>query len=129
MSTTGRFAVAASMIMLAGIAGCQTGGGYRSAPPVAVAPQGIEGSWIDQAGTGVTNFTAGHFETYATDTGQKLSEGSYTMRDAIVAEITGFSLIQQKPIAFNCAVASQNQLNCTSSSGQQFVLTRRGGLT
>ena len=126
MSIAGRIAAAAGIIALAALAGCTTGPGPRPGP-VALAPQGVEGSWIDQQGTGVTNFTGGRFETYATDTGQKLSEGTYTMRDPVVAQISGFSLLQQKPVAFNCAVASPVQLNCTSSSGQQFVLTRRTG--
>jgi len=130
MSIGGRFAAAAGLAMLAGLAGCSMSGpGYRQPGPVAVAPQsGIDGSWIDQAGTGITNFTAGRFETFASDTMQKLSEGSYTARPDGVVEISGVSLIRQSPIAFNCAVASQTQLNCTSSTGQQFVLTRRAGV-
>jgi hypothetical protein len=128
MSSAGKFAATASMLMLAGLAGCQSAPS-RPSGPIAVAPVGIEGSWIDQGGTGVTNFTAGRFETFATDTGQKLSEGTYTMRDPALAEISGFSLIQERPVAFNCAVASQIQLNCTSSTRQQFVLTRRGGVS
>jgi hypothetical protein len=130
MSNAGRIAAVLSMATLVGLAGCQSAPSYRPSGPVAVAPQsGIEGAWIDQAGTGVTNFTGGRFETFATDTGQKLSEGTYTMSDAVVAQINGFSLLQQKPVAFNCAVASQIQLNCTSSTGQQFVLTRRTGVS
>jgi hypothetical protein len=130
MSIAGRFAVAAGLTLLAGVAGCTTGGMYRQSAPIAALPQtGIEGAWIDQQGTGVTNFTAGRFETYATDTGEKLSEGTYTMRDATLAEINGFSLARQAPVAFNCALASTVQLNCTSSTGQQFVLTRRTGVS
>ena len=33
------------------------------------------------------------------------------------------------PVAFNCAIASSVRLNCTSSTGQQFVLTRRTGVS
>ena len=128
MSTAGRIASTAGIVALAALAGCPTGPG-PGPRPVAVAPQGVEGAWIDQQGTGVTNFTGGRFETYATDTGQKLSEGTYTMRDPTVAQISGFSLIQQKPVAFNCAVATPVQLNCTSSTGQRFVLTRRTGVS
>lgn len=126
MSIAGRIASTAGAVALAALAGCTTGPGPRPGP-VALAPQGVEGSWIDQQGTGVTNFTGGRFETYATDTGQKLSEGTYTMRDPSMAQITGFSLIKQKPVAFNCAIASPVQLACTGDSGQQFVLTRRTG--
>lgn len=119
----------AGIAALAAIAGCTTGPGPGPSGPIVSAPRGIEGSWIDQQGTGITNFTGGRFETYATDTGQKLSEGSYSMRDPMVAQITGFSLLQQKPVAFNCAVASPVQLNCTSATGQNFVLTRRTGVS
>ena len=130
MSIAGRFAAAAGLAMLVGVAGCTTGGPYRAPGPIAVAPQtGVEGSWIDQAGTGVTNFTAGRFETFASDTLQKLSEGSYITRPDGVVEISGMSIIRQSPIAFNCAVATPAQLNCTSSTGQQFVLTRRTGVS
>jgi len=122
-------AAAAGFTALAALAGCTTGPGPGPSGPIAVAPRGIEGSWIDQQGTGVTNFTAGRFETYATDTGQKLSEGTYTMRDPVLAQISGFSLLQQRPVAFNCAVASPVELKCTSATGQQFVLMRRTGVS
>lgn len=128
MSIAGRIAAAAGLAMLVGVAGCTTGG-YVRPTPAALPPQtGVEGSWVDQAGTGVTNFTAGRFETFAADTLQKLSEGNYTTRPDGVVEINGFSLLQQKPVAFNCGVAGPTQLNCTSSTGQQFVLMRRTGV-
>ncbi|TIL78696.1 MAG: hypothetical protein E5Y89_14575, partial [Mesorhizobium sp.] len=76
-------------------------------------------------GTGLSSFTAGTFTTVATDTGQKLAEGSYTMTGATSVEIHGTSLIRQTPISFNCLMISTSQLNCTSASGQNFVLTRR----
>jgi hypothetical protein len=129
MSIAGRFGAAAGLAFLVGVAGCTTGG-YRQPGPIAVAPQsGVEGSWIDQQGTGVTNFTGGRFETFAADTLQKLSECSYVTRPDGVVEISGISIIRQSPIAFNCAVAAPTQLNCTSSTGQQFVLTRRTGVS
>ena len=114
------------------VAGCTGTGGRRPLPGVAAAPTptGIDGAWVDQAGTGVTNFFNGRFETFATDSGQKLSEGIYQYRDQVLVEITGVSIIRQSPVAFNCSVASASQLNCTASSGQQFVLTRRAaGIT
>lgn len=130
MSIAGRFVTAGGLAMLVGIAGCSTGGGYRPGPIAALPPtSGIEGAWIDQAGTGVTNFSGGRFETFASDTLQKLSEGNYTLRPDGVVEISGMSLIRQSPVAFNCAPATPTQLNCTSSSGQQFVLTRRTGVS
>lgn len=110
------------------VAGC-TMGPRRPLPGVTPAPMptGIEGNWVDQAGTGITSFFSGRFTTIATDSGQKLSEGTYQHRDQVLVEITGISIIRQSPVAFNCSVASTDQLNCTSSSGQQFVLTRYNG--
>ena len=67
----------------------------------------------------------GIFQTVATDTGQKLAEGSYSLTGPTSVQITGTSLIRQSPISFNCLLISTSQLNCTSSAGQQFVLTRR----
>ncbi|MBZ9762293.1 hypothetical protein LB553_15610 [Mesorhizobium sp. CA8] len=103
-------------------AACTTTG--PSQPPAA-APKGVEGNWIDAKGTGLSTFTAGNFTTVATDTGQKLSEGSYSMTGPTSVEIHGTSLIRQTPVSFNCLMISTTQLNCTSASGQNFVLTRR----
>jgi hypothetical protein len=108
----------------AALAGCTTAG--PEAGPISAAPKGVEGSWVDAQGTGVSTFSAGRFQTVATDTGQKLSDGSYSMTGATSVEIHGTSLIRQSPIAFNCLMVSTSQLNCTSSAGQNFVLTRRG---
>ncbi|OHV68682.1 hypothetical protein LCM4577_05525 [Mesorhizobium sp. LCM 4577] len=104
-------------------AACTTTG--PSEPPPTAAPKGVEGNWIDAKGTGLSTFAGGKFTTVATDTGQKLSEGSYTMTGATSVEIHGTSLIRQTPVSFNCLMVSTSQLNCTSASGQNFVLTRR----
>src|SRR5690606_24511940 len=107
-----KLAAAAALVAAAGLAGCQSAGPGPGAggPPVAAAPQsGVEGAWVDQAGTGLSTFTAGRFETVATDSGQKLSEGTYTMRTPSLVEITGISIIRQSPIAFNCALATPTQ--------------------
>ncbi len=117
--------VAAALAM----AGCQMT--PREAPrtgPVASGPTGnIEGSWIDEAGTGLTTFSNGRFQTIATDSGERLSEGTYTFRDMNFVEINGQSIIRQSAVSFNCAVATTDQLNCTSAAGQQFILRRQGG--
>jgi hypothetical protein len=39
--------------------------------------------------------------------------------------ITFTSLLRQTVVNANCAVVSQTQMNCTSSSGAQFSLLRR----
>ena len=105
------------------LAGCMSGGGGGS--PTRPAQTGIEGSWIDAQGTGLSTLSGGVFTTVATDTGQKLAEGSYVAHGATSVQISGTSLIRQSPISFNCLLISTSQLNCTSSAGQQFVLTRR----
>ena len=106
------------------LAGCMSGGPGEPSGP-STPRSGVEGSWIDAQGTGLSTFTAGRFQTVATDTGQKLADGSYRMTGATSVEISGTSLIRQSPIGFNCLMVSTSQLNCTSSSGQNFVLTRR----
>ncbi|MEO5755770.1 MAG: hypothetical protein ABIQ51_02835 [Mesorhizobium sp.] len=113
--------VAAATVV--GLAACATSG--PDEPPMAAAPKGVEGSWIDAKGTGLSTFTGGKFTTVATDTGQKLADGSYTLTGATSVEINGTSLIRQTPVSFNCLMVSTSQLNCTSVSGQNFVLTRR----
>ncbi|TPM36899.1 hypothetical protein [Mesorhizobium sp. B2-3-4] len=105
------------------LAACTTSGPDQ--PPMATTPKGVEGSWIDAKGTGLSTFASGKFTTVATDTGQKLADGSYSMTGATSVEINGTSLIRQTPVSFNCLLVSTSQLNCTSSSGQNFVLTRR----
>jgi hypothetical protein len=104
------------------LAACTTTG---PGEPTTITPKGVEGSWIDAQGTGLSTFSGGSFKTVATDTGQKLADGSYTMTGGTSVEIHGTSLIRQTPISFNCLMISTSQLNCTSSSGQNFVLTRR----
>ena len=105
------------------LAACQTAG--PAEPPRNAAPKGVEGSWIDAQGTGLSTISGGKFQTVATDTGQKLADGSYRLTSQTSIEINGTSLIRQSPIAFNCLLVSINQLNCTSQAGQNFVLTRR----
>lgn len=114
-------AVAGLTVVLAGCMGF--GGG--STPPARRAASGIEGTWIDAQGTGLSTLSGGIFQTVATDTGQKLAEGSYSLNTPTSVQISGTSLIRQSPISFNCLLISTSQLNCTSSAGQQFVLTRR----
>ncbi len=116
------FAAAALSALLAG---CVSGGEELSRP-MAPAPQsGVEGSWISTDGVAVSTFSAGVFATTATDTGNKLADGSYRMVDPKTVEITVVSLIRNTTTNVNCALVTTAQLNCTSSAGQQFVLTRR----
>ncbi|WP_269932366.1 hypothetical protein [Aminobacter sp. HY435] len=126
MTTSRKIASAGVLALLAAaIAGCSTSGGGSSGGGARPAPSGVEGAWLDAKGTGLSTFTSGAFQTVATDTGQKLSDGTYVMTGANSVQINGTSLIRQSPISFNCLLISANQLNCTSSTSQQFTLTRR----
>lgn len=116
------FSAAAVTAMAASLAGCMTGG---PGGPIATAPAGVEGDWLSTDGVAVSRFSGGVFQTTALDTGNKLADGSYQMVDANNVSITVRSLIRQTTTSVNCALVAANQLNCTQSSGQQFVLTRR----
>ncbi len=107
-------------------AGCVAGGGSaQRLGPVGTNMASVEGSWVDENGVGVSTFSNGVFTTTAVENGNRLSEGSYSFNGGRTVAINGTSLIRQQPIAFNCNMASQNQLNCTSAEGNRFVLTRR----
>lgn len=116
-----------AVVLMLSLAACQTGGGGTGPGGTAARPAatGVEGAWIDAQGTGLSTLSGGVFQTVATDTGQKLAEGSYTLNNPTSVQISGTSLIRGAPISFNCLLVSTSQLNCTSGAGQQFVLTRR----
>lgn len=112
--------------MLAGFAaGCVGSSGTNGGSPAAVQSSAVEGSWVDEGGVGISNFTSGIFSTTAMENGNRLSEGTYRYTGNNSVAITGMSLIRQQPIAFNCTIASRSQLNCASSDGNRFVLNRR----
>ncbi|WP_312798154.1 hypothetical protein [Tianweitania sp.] len=118
-----------ALTLAAAVAGCVGGGDGGSGGRMGSGPMlkqvSVDGSWVDESGVGVSTFSNGAFSTTAADNGSRLSEGSYRYNGASVVAITGTSLIRQQPIAFNCNIASSNQLNCTSAEGNRFVLTRR----
>jgi len=118
------FSTAAVLAAAATIAGC-VGAGGPGGGPITAAPRGVDGEWLSTDGVAVSRFSGGVFQTNALDTGNKLADGSYTMRDSRNVEITMRSLIRQTTTNVNCMMVAANQLNCTSAGGQQFVLTRR----
>jgi hypothetical protein len=107
------------------LAACVSGGPSSGPIGTAPTPTGVEGNWISTDGVAVSRFSGGVFTTNALDTGNKLADGSYRMAGPNAVEITVVSLIRNTTTNVNCALVTQSQLNCTSSSGQQFVLTRR----
>lgn len=92
--------------------------------PIAVQPQGIEGQWTDPNGI-ISSFSAGRFETRTTDTNSLLAQGSYRYVSDQIVEIELTSLLRQTTSRVNCAMVTLSQLNCTSSTGDQFTLVRR----
>ncbi|QKC81910.1 hypothetical protein EB232_09920 [Mesorhizobium sp. NZP2077] len=110
-------------VALAGLAACTTSG--PNEPPMAAAPKGVEGSWIDGTGKALSTFNGGKYKTVSAETGEPFAEGTYTMTGATSLEITGTSLIRHTQINTNCLMVSINQLNCTDSAGKNFVFTRR----
>ena len=59
-------------------------------------PSAVEGQWSDTAGVGIATFSNGLFTNVATDTGNRLAEGSYTMRDSSTIDLRFRSLIRQR---------------------------------
>jgi hypothetical protein len=116
---------ATPVVALLALAGCQTGPGPGGLGPSATRQTGVEGDWLSTDGVAMSRFTGGAFETLAVDTGNKLATGSYRYADARTIEISVTSIIRQTTSSVNCALVTPQQLNCTSSAGQQFVLVRR----
>ncbi|MBZ9655841.1 hypothetical protein K9U38_13895 [Phyllobacterium sp. 2063] len=99
----------------------QDGGSAQVSKP----SDSVQGQWFDTSGVAFSNFNNGVFETRANDTKEKLAEGNYRFASANLIEIDLRSLARGTQSKVNCALVSTGQLNCTSSSGQQFSLTRR----
>lgn len=118
-------AMLATVAAAAALAGC-VAPGPDGGPMGTAARSGFEGEWISTDGVAISRFSGGIFETVATDTGNKLSDGNYHQTDARTVAITVRSLIRQTTSNVNCALVTPSQLNCTSSTGQQFTLMRRG---
>ncbi|WP_439271672.1 outer membrane lipoprotein Omp10 [Pseudochrobactrum sp. HB0163] len=118
---------AASLCLAAALAACTTygpinnGGGNIPARP---ANTGIDGSWVDANGI-TSNFNGGIFETRTTDTNEKLAEGNYRYLSPRLVEIDMRSIVRGTISKVNCAQVTPSQLNCTTSTGAQFSLTRR----
>jgi len=119
-------ALSAAALAVSALPGCMAMNPGGSERPISTAPaSGVEGEWNSTDGVAISRFSGGVFTTNATDTGNKLADGSYRMVDAKNVEITVISLIRNTTTNVNCALVTTSQLNCTSSTGQNFVLTRR----
>lgn len=107
------------------LAACQSSSRAPSSAPVAQAPQGVEGSWIDANGL-VSTFNAGQFATKTTDTNTTMATGTYVTQPGGLIEISLYSNISKTASKANCSLVTSRQLNCTSGSGAQFTLNRQG---
>ena len=129
MMNAGNIRAAGALAVALALVGCQSVGiPPRSGGPAPHAPppsSGFDGEWMSTDGVAISRFTSGRFETLATDTGNKLAEGSYTQTGPSSVSISVTSLIRQTTTQVNCAMVTQTQLNCTSSAGSQFSLVRR----
>lgn len=125
-----RTAASLSMVaaLAATLAACTTygpadnGGGGNI--PTRPANAGIDGGWVDANGI-TSSFNGGIFETRTTDTNEKLAEGNYRYLSPRLVEIDMRSIVRGTTSKVNCAMVTQGQLNCTTSTGSQFSLTRK----
>jgi hypothetical protein len=109
------------------VAGCATPPQQGSRGPTRTAQSAsfADGQWMDMQGVAVSTFSNGVFQSVATDTGNRLSEGTYRQIDGNNIEISMTSLIRQSQTQVNCSLATPTQLNCTNAGGQNFSLVRR----
>ncbi len=129
MMNAGKVRAASVVALMVALAGCQMAGPPPRTGPITPPPAqtGFEGDWMSTDGVAISRFSGGIFQTLATDTGNKLAEGTYSQVDATTVSISVTSLIRQTTTQVNCAMVTATQLNCTSSTGQQFSLVKRAG--
>jgi hypothetical protein len=118
---TSASALAVLSVMLAA---CQSVGPVGGNVPTVGRAGGIEGNWVDANGI-TSSFNSGVFVTRTTDTNEKLAEGTYRYDNPQLVAIDMRSLVRGTTSRVNCALVSPAQLNCTSSAGSQFSLTRK----
>ncbi|WP_275785034.1 outer membrane lipoprotein Omp10 [Pararhizobium gei] len=107
------------------LASCQAPREVRPLPVRQMAPAGVEGAWVDPNGI-VSTFAGGSFTTRTTDTNQVLASGNYINISPKLVEINMTSMVRKTQSKVNCAMVTPTQLNCTTDSGAQFSLARRG---
>ncbi|SIQ15573.1 hypothetical protein SAMN05880590_102308 [Rhizobium sp. RU35A] len=120
MKIKGSLALVAAAMMLSA---CVSSPEPRPMPPAQ--PQGVEGAWVDPNGI-VSTFQGGTFNTRSTDNNALLASGTYINTSPTLVEINMTSIVRRTQSRVNCALVTPTQLNCTSDTGSQFSLTRRG---
>jgi hypothetical protein len=114
-------------LVLAGFAltGCVVSGPDSTLPTLTEPQQlGPQGNWIGTDGVAISTFGNGLFTSYAADTGARLAEGSYSVTNGNLVNLTLRSLVRGTTSQVNCLQVEQKQLNCTAASGSQFSLVR-----
>lgn len=124
IKTIGVVAVTATML-----SGCiATGPNFRGGGTAPRTPSFAEGNW-QQGALASYIFGNGSFVGTATDTGNKVADGTYRYINANTIQISSFSAVQQKTIVANCLLVGSNIMNCTADSGSTFSLSRRGAVS
>jgi len=119
------FLITSLIIVGFGVAACLD---TRPPQPVSVVyPQrlDVEGDWVDSNGIH-SSFRNGYFETRATDTQEKLSEGNYVMRSPERVDIEIHSLVRGTVSRVACSFSGPTQLSCRTPEGASFSLYRNG---
>lgn len=99
---------------------------YYQNPPSAQSEFGeIDGKWVDENGIS-SFFYGGVFETRASDTNEKLSEGTYRYVGARRIEIEVRSMLRGTVSKVNCSLSNNDiQLLCITHTGSHFFLNRQ----
>lgn len=119
IKTLGVMAITATML-----SGCiSTGPSFRGGATAPRAPSFAEGNW-QQGALASYIFGNGSFVGTATDTGNKVADGTYRYINANTIQISSFSAVQQKTIVANCLLVGNSTMNCTADSGSTFSLSR-----
>lgn len=124
--TTKRTLVSAGATALLAVmlAGCMSSS-PSGRPPSMAAASGVDGDWVGADGVAISSLRAGQFSSRAANTGETLTNGTYTFRDQKTIDLDFFSIKSQQSTRATCILVDLNQMNCTLASGTQFVLTRK----
>lgn len=120
IKTIGAVAVTATILSGCIATGPNFGGGGGTVPRT---PTFAEGNW-QQGALASYVFGNGSFVGTATDTGNKVADGTYRYINANTIQISSFSAVQQKTIVANCLLINGATMNCTADSGSTFSLAR-----
>ena len=99
--------------------GCQTKGKPAGAPIA-------NGQWSASDGVYKAEFNNGTFRSIANDTGEVLSQGTYTVKSETALRISWRGNVSGKFNSADCTKPNANTMSCVDESGKQFSLIRGG---